>query len=265
MNHPIVVKIGGSTLGNRDTTIDDIVSLQQKGKRLIVVHGGGKIITEWLNKQNIVTQFVRGERVTDGASLDVVVAVLAGLVNKEIVAGINAAGGRAVGISGADGVLIEGKIREPEMGFIGSVNKVNTGVLNALLDIGFVPVVAPVGFNATKKQAGTTGLLNINADIVAGEIAAAVGAEKLVFLTDVSGVLDKSGKLISELNTDEAEAMIDSGGASGGMIPKINACLRAVADKGTACIIDGRKPHALIRDIEGKAEGTIIKSKNTTH
>lgn len=259
MNKPIVIKIGGSTLGSHDTTIEDIVTLQKQGKRLVVVHGGGKIITDWLYKQNIVSQFVRGERITDRASLDVVAAVLAGLVNKEVVAAINSSGGRAVGLSGVDGALIEGKIREPEMGYTGIVTGVNKSILETLLAADYVPVVAPVGFNSLESKPEATKMLNINADIVAGEIAAAVGADKLIFLTDVAGVMDRLGKIIPRLNSGEAETMITSGVASGGMIPKLNACLRAVSGKGTACIIDGRKPHALLNEIEDKGEGTIIR------
>ena len=259
MNKTIVIKIGGSTLGSHDTTLEDIVTLQKQGKRLVVVHGGGKVVTDWLLKQNIVTQFVRGERVTDRASLDIVVAVLAGLVNKELVAAINSLGGKAVGLSGVDGALIEGKIREPEMGYIGDVTKVNTGILNTLLDAGFVPVVSSIGFNAFENQTETTKLLNINGDTVAGEITAAIGAERLIFLTDVAGILDRSGKLLAQLSPVEAEALVTSGVASGGMIPKIKSCLRAVSDGRTACVIDGRKPHALLNEIEGRGEGTRIE------
>lgn len=259
MNNVIVIKIGGSTLGSHDTTIEDIVTLQRQGKRLVVVHGGGKVITEWQSRQNIVSQFVRGERVTDRASLDVVVAVLAGLVNTEIVAAINNLGGHAVGLSGVDGSLIESKVREPDMGYIGTVTKVNTALLETLLGAGFVPVVAPVGFNAFDRQPGTTKMLNINADTVAGEIAAAIGAEKLIFLTDVAGILDRSGKLLPRLSPVEAEALVNSGVASGGMIPKIKACLHALSTGRTTCISDGRKPHALLSEIEGQCDGTTIK------
>lgn len=254
----IVVKIGGSTLGSHDTTIEDIVTLQKEGKQVVVVHGGGRIISEWLAKQNIVSTFVRGERVTDRASLDVVTAVLAGLLNKEIVAAVNSCGGRAVGLSGIDGALIEGKIRERDMGYTGTVTGVNKGVLETLMAAGFVPVIAPVGYNISEKNPEAPRTLNINADTVAGEIAAALGAERLIFLTDVTGVLDQSRKLVTRLNSREAESMINSGIASGGMIPKLNACLRALSGSGTACIIDGRKPHALLNDIAGKSEGTVI-------
>ncbi len=256
----IVVKIGGATLGSHDTAIEDIVGLQRQGKSLIVVHGGGKVITEWLEKQGISSRFIQGERVTDKATLEVVTSVLAGLVNKEIVAAINGLGGRAVGISGVDGALVEGRIGDKEKGYVGVVVKVNTAILEALLGSGFIPVIAPIGFNSFDRPAGAPPTLNFNADVVAGELAAALGAERLVFLTDVGGISSQSGKLLSKLTPVEAEALIASGVASGGMIPKIKACLRALSNTSTTCIIDGRQPHALLREIEKGGSGTVIRA-----
>jgi acetylglutamate kinase len=253
----IVVKIGGATLGSQDTTIKDFVSLQRQGKSLVIVHGGGKIITDWLEKRGISTRFVNGERVTDEATLEVVVSVLAGLVNKEIVADINSGGGNAVGISGVDGGLIQGKIKDKKLGYIGEVVKVNLTPLEALLKSGYIPVVAPVSLNAGKISKAPR-VLNINADAVAGEIAAAIGAERLIILTDVVGVCDQSSNLLPRLSPDEAEALLASGVASGGMIPKIKACLRALSGTRVTRIIDGRQPHALLKEIEGKGGGTTI-------
>jgi len=254
----IVVKIGGATLGSHDTAIEDIVALQQQGKSLVVVHGGGKLITDWLEKQGIATRFVHGERITDEATLEVVVSVLAGLVNKEIVAEINALGGMAIGISGVDGAFIQGRIKEKELGYLGEVVEVNPAPLEALLESGYIPVVAPVSLHTGKPEKAPK-VLNINADAVAGEIAAAIGAERLIFLTDVVGVCDQSGNLLPRLSPDEAEALVTSGVASGGMIPKIKACLKALAGTATACIIDGRQQHALLSEIKGKGGGTTIK------
>ncbi len=256
-----MVKLGGASLGSGDTAIDDIVYLQQQGKSLVVVHGGGKLITEWLTKQGISTRFVHGERVTDRATLEVVISVLAGLVNKEIVAKINDLGGQAVGISGVDGALIQGRIKDIELGYVGSVVKVNLAPVEALLHKGYIPVVAPVGLLSVDKPDETTRMVNINADVVAGEIAAAIGAESLIFLTDVVGICDSSGKLLPQLSPDEAEGLIASGVASAGMIPKIKACLRALSNTSTTCIIDGRQPHALLGEIEGKNTGTTIIKK----
>lgn len=254
----IVVKIGGSTFGSQDTTFEDIVYLQQHGELLVVVHGGANRVTEWLTKQGISTRFVHGERVTDKSALDMVTAVLGGLVNKEIVASINSLGGWAVGICGIDGALIQGRIREREMGYVGEVVKVNLALLEALLGSGFIPVIGPLGLHSFDRPEGAPLSLNINGDTLAGDIAAAIGAERLIFLTDVAGILDHSGELLPRLSPEEAEALMASGKASGGMVVKIKACLRALSNISTARIIDGRQPHALLREIEGVNEGTTI-------
>ena len=258
MNRAIVVKIGGAVFDSRDTTIEDLVRLQQQDKSLVVVHGGGNLITEWLSKQGIPTRFVHGERVTDRATLEVVIAVLAGLANKEIVAAINSSGGRAIGISGVDGALIRSKIKDRELGYVGNVVKVNTVPLEVLLQAGYIPIVSPVSLDSFAESDDATQILNINGDLVAGEIAAAIGAERLIFLTDVAGVCDQSGKLLPRLSSSEAEALIVSGVASGGMIPKVKACLAALSGVSSARIIDGRQPHALLRELEGQGGGTII-------
>ncbi len=252
----ILIKIGGATLGSHDTTIEDVVYLQQQGKPIVIVHGGGRLITEWLNKQGIASRFIEGERVTDKATLEVVIAVLAGLVNKEIVAAINGLGGRAAGISGVDGALLQGRVKNKALGYVGSVVKIDLAIVESLLRSGYIPVIAPIALSSGDKPEEK--MLNINADTVAGEIAAVIGAERLIFLTDVAGVCDGSGKLLPRLSPGEAEALLASGVASGGMIPKIKACLRASADTSTACIIDGRQPHALRREIETGGSGTVI-------
>lgn len=253
-----VVKIGGATLGKHDTAIEDIVELQKQGRPVVVVHGGGKVITEWLTKLGITSQFIQGERVTDQTTLKVVTAVLAGLVNKEIVAAINTQYGQAVGITGIDGAVITGRIKDKAKGHVGEVTTVNTDILESLIKTGYIPVIAPLGINCSPESADTPATLNFNADTVAGEVAVALAAEKLVFLTDVAGVCDQSGRLLSRLTPAEAEALIDSGIADGGMIPKINACLQASSHKVTTAIVDGREPHALLREINKEGIGTII-------
>jgi len=254
----IVVKIGGATLGSHDTALEDIVELQKQGKSLVVVHGGGKLITEWLDKQGVPTNFLRGERVTDKPTLDVATAVLAGLVNKDITAAINTLGGKAVGISGVDGSIIEGEIKEKEKGYVGAVTRVNTAVLDALLGSGFIPVISPIGMNSAKRD-NEPSTLNYNADVVAGEIAVALNVETLIFLTDVDGVVDEEGRVLPSLTANEAKALIKSGVASGGMIPKINACLKALTVKASARIIDGRQSHALLNGLKGSKNGTTIQ------
>ncbi len=263
-----VVKIGGTTFDDHgdNFVVADIVALQRLGRRMVVVHGGGKLVTEWLDRQGVETRFVRGERVTDRPALEVATAVLGGLVNKEIVAAINCLGGRAVGISGVDGALAQSRLRKNDidMGFVGEVVTVDATVLEALLDAGFVPVVSPVSLHAVDRADGAPRILNVNGDPLAGEIAAALGAEKLVFLTDVDGISDKSGQVVSHLSPEEAERLVASGVASGGMIPKVNACLRALASGGTACIIDGRGAQALLGAVDGEAAGTTIRAEGNT-
>jgi acetylglutamate kinase len=255
-----VVKIGGATLGSHDTVIADVVKLQKQGESLVIVHGGAKVVTEWLRRQGTPTRFVHGDRVTDPAALEMVTAVLGGLVNKEIVANINDRGGWAVGITGIDGTLLQGKVRDEEMGYVARIVRVNTSLLEVLLSAGFIPVVAPLSMHSVDRPDGAPLMLNVNGDTVAGEIAAATKAKRLIFLTDVAGIKDQSGKLITELSPNEAEALIASGTVSGGMIPKIRACLRALSHGTVARIIDGRKPHALLREIEGGGVGTTIKA-----
>jgi len=261
MEKPIVIKIGGATFGKRDPILEDIVALQKKGKSLVVIHGGGSMVTEWLKKQGIETKFVRGERVTDKPALEIVTAVLGGLANKQIVATINHLGGRAVGISGVDGALIQGRTANSELGYVASTVKVDTSVLDALLKAGFIPVISPITDFTFDRPVDAPLMLNINGDPLAGEIATVLGAEKLIFLTDVTGVLDKNGKLLSVITVHQAKELVDSGVASGGMIPKLNACLQAAANQTTTCIVDGRQPHALIFAIESDRAGTVIRAR----
>ncbi len=258
MKDIIVVKIGGSIFDNRDTTIEDLVSLQKQGESLVVVHGGASVVTEWLMRLGVSTRFVQGERVTDAPTLDVVTAVLAGLVNKELVAAINRRGGQAVGISGVDGALIQSRMKDREMGYVGTVVKVNPAPLEALLKANFIPVVAPLSLYSVDKPDDDPPIINVNGDPVTGEIAAALGAERLIFLTDVAGVCDESGRVMPRLSVGEAEALMASGVASGGMIPKISACLRALTGNSITSIIDGRQSHALIKEMESQGGGTTI-------
>jgi acetylglutamate kinase len=255
----IVVKIGGSTLGNHDTTLEDLVELQKQGKSLVVVHGGAKVTTEWLARLGIPTSFVNGLRVTDAETLKVVAAALGGLVNKELVVAIQALDGKAVGLSGCDGNLLWAGVKSPEMGYVGEIMAVDPTLLKLLLNAGYMPVVAPISFGSVEDRVT---LLNVNGDTAAGEIAAALAAEKLIFLTDVDGIHDGSGKVIPRLNLAEAKDMLASGVASGGMIPKAEASLRALTTTKVVRIISGRVAHALRNDISGKARQT--KSGGTT-
>lgn len=254
----IVVKIGGSTLGSHDTTLQDLVALQREGLRPVVVHGGGKVISRWMERQGIRPRFVDGLRVTDEASLEVVVAVLSGLINKTLVASLLALGGRAVGICGADGGVLQGKVKDRRLGLVGSIVRVDVTPIKALLEAGYIPVVAPVAVHHPGGGKRTAGLLNVNADTAAGEIAAALEAERLVFLTDVEGVLDPSRRLIPRLTERQARSLMRSRIVAGGMLPKLEACLTALRGVRYAQIVDGRRPGALREVVAGHALGTRV-------
>ena len=257
-NGTILVKIGGSTLGSHDTTLRDLVALQQEGTPQVVVHGGGKVITEWMVRQGVRPRFVRGLRVTDESSLEIVVAVLTGLINKSLVASINGMGGRAVGLSGVDGGMLRAEILDPELGLVGRVERVDTGPIDALVEAGFIPVIAPVALLNSAGPAGEGSVVNVNADTVAGEIAAAMGAERLVMLTDVEGVLDSSRRLIPKITRRQAVDLMSSNIIAGGMAPKLGACLKALERVRVGHIVDGRRANALRDTVADKALGTRL-------
>ncbi len=247
----VVVKYGGAAMKDsdlKDKVIRDVVLMSCVGIRPVVVHGGGPEINTWLDKLGIEPQFKNGLRVTDAPTMDVVEMVLVGRVNKELVALINQAGGQAVGLCGKDANLIKARPADEEgIGFVGEVSSVDISLLESLAASGYIPVVSSVAADNNGQA------YNINADTVAGEIAAALGAEKLILLTDTAGILrdykDRS-TLIPKLDIQEARKLIDAGIVSGGMIPKVNCCVRSLAQgvRG-AHIIDGRLPHALLLEI----------------
>ncbi len=253
-----VVKIGGSTLGEHDTTLQDLAVLQKEGANPVVVHGGGKIISDWMAKQSIRATFKNGLRVTDEASLKIVVAVLGGLINKELVNALNNLGARAVGFSGADAGMLRAKIKDPELGFVGSITHVDPSIIETVVAAGCIPVIAPVATAVDDDPDFAGSLLNINADTAAGEIAAALKASRLIFLTDVEGVMDSSRRLIPRITERQAQELIHSQVIAGGMIPKIEACLQALRDGANSQIIDGRLPGALRASLNGKRMGTKI-------
>lgn len=268
----IVVKYGGHAMGDEALGAEfarDIVLLKQSGINPIVVHGGGPQIGAMLTRLGIKSEFSGGLRITDKATVEVVEMVLAGSINKQIVAQLNQAGGQAVGLCGKDGNLIVArkihqKIHDPDsniekildLGFVGEPEKINPAILETILKSDIIPVIAPVGVS----RSGET--YNINADTVAGAIAAAMGAARLLLLTDVRGVLDKQGKLIEKLSVGEARALMKDGTISGGMIPKIETCIESVEGGVEAVVIlDGRERHAALLELFTEhGVGTLIQN-----
>jgi acetylglutamate kinase len=255
----ILVKYGGHAMGNGengDPFARDIVLLKQVGINPIVVHGGGPQIGQMLQRLGIKSRFVDGLRVTDSETMEVVEMVLAGTINKQLVAAINAAGGCAVGLSGKDGGLIRARklTRNGDLGFVGEPERIEERVLATFRQSDIIPVIAPIGVGANGET------YNINADTVAGAVAGAVKAKRFLLLTDVGGVLDSDKRLISELSAAEARRLIKDGTISGGMIPKVETCLSAV-DRGVeaAVILDGRVPHAILLELFTEGAGTLIR------
>ena len=255
----IVAKIGGSTFGKKDSIIHDVVDLQQQGYQPVLVHGGGNVISQWMERQGVRPRFVRGLRVTDAKGLDIVIAVLAGVVNKGIVASLSAIGGKAIGLSGVDGGILHANILNPELGFVGKISRVDVTPIRAIINAGFIPVIAPVAIGESNDI--NQSLLNVNADTAAGEIASALKAERLVFLTDIDGVLDVNNQLIEALSLEQGRNLIESGIAKQGMIPKLESGLTAAASGCDVSIINGNTPQALLHSVDGKRIGTIIKTR----
>jgi acetylglutamate kinase len=248
----VVVKIGGSIHGD-GTALEDVVTLARLGVRPVVVHGGGPMITEWQGRMGLEAKFVDGRRYTDEMTLDLARMVLIGKANSDLVAHLVSLGGRAVGLSGIDGGLIRARLRDPKLGLVGEVTHVDLGPVKALMDAGYLVVVAP---SATDGEGQP---LNVNADSIAGDIARALGAEKLVMFTDVDGVKDASGNVLSALTVAQVNDLIASGEIKGGMIPKVEACVRALDTVPRAHILDGRVPHALLGELFTDAGvGTMI-------
>jgi len=266
----IVVKYGGHAMGDEhlaDLFAQDVVLLKQIGMNPVVVHGGGPQIGQMLDRLKIKSSFIDGLRVTDRETVEIVEMVLSGSINKQLVSAINGAGGYAIGLSGKDANLIRARklTRERresdshiekvlDLGFVGEPEAINTEVLQLFERSAIIPVIAPIGVGATGET------FNINADTAAGVVAGAIKATRLLLLTDVKGVLDKSKALLHELTLTEAKALIADGTIQGGMIPKIETCLEAVeAGVEAAVIIDGRVPHAILLELFAEGAGTLIR------
>jgi acetylglutamate kinase len=264
----IVVKYGGAAMKEaelRQKVIRDVVFMTSVGIRPVLVHGGGPEINVWLSKLNIEPQFINGLRVTDAETMEVVEMVLVGRVNKQIVEMINLEGGSAVGLCGKDGNLIRARPQGNEdIGFVGEVAAIDTTLLHTLIKAGHIPVVSSVACDETGQA------YNINADTVAGELAAALGAEKLILLTDIPGILeDRSDpdSLIRSIDIQQARELIQKGIVNGGMIPKVQCCVRSLAQGvKTAHIIDGRVPHSLLLEIfsDGGVGSMLVATDHTS-
>jgi acetylglutamate kinase len=258
----VVIKYGGAAMqdcGLKQKVMQDIVLMKYVGMHPIVIHGGGPEINAMLKRLEIKSSFIDGLRVTDQATMEIVEMVLGGKVNKEIVSGINASGGKAVGISGKDGGLIEARALDPKglMGFVGEVQNINPQVIETMIESGYIPVIAPIGIDDQGQS------YNINADLAAAAIAVSMKADKLVLLTDVPGLLQDpkdADSLISVLKVSEVAGYIAEGTIAGGMIPKVHCCEEAVAGGvGRTHIIDGRVPHSILLEVfTDEGVGTMV-------
>jgi acetylglutamate kinase len=256
----VVIKFGGNAMGDEAAMADfarDIVLMRQVGVNPVVVHGGGPMINDLLGKLGIKSEFVRGKRVTDQPTIEVVEMVLSGLVNKRIVQAINDQGGRAVGLSGKDDDLLVCEADDPDLGFVGRPVEMNVQVLRDLFEAGIIPVVAPVATGMNDNET-----FNVNGDTAAGAIAGALQADRLLLLTDVAGVKDETGEVLTQLSPEQVKDLTDRGIISGGMIPKTETALRAIEQGVRAVVIlDGRLPNASLLELFTEhGAGSIIRS-----
>jgi len=248
-----VVKLGGSTLEHQRAVLQDIIWLHALGADIALVHGGGPYITEWLQKLNIPTRFEQGLRVTDAQTLEIVRMVLCGQINPALVAMAAQLGGKAVGLSGSDGNMVHCHKTNERIGFVGEIDTIDPMLVQQVLDDGFIPIIAPVGL----APDGTC--LNMNADLVASQLAGALKADGLIFLSNVDGIRSTDGSLIPELNKAQAHKLIDEGAIRDGMIPKVTACLDALINVPCVHIVNGSTPHVLLDELEdNQAIGTKI-------
>ncbi len=249
----LVIKLGGSTLEHQRTVLQDIIWLRRMGVYPILVHGGGPYINEWLKRLNIEAHFESGLRVTDSQTLEIVRMVLLGQINPQLVLMTSQMGGKAIGLSGTDGGMIRAHIANARLGFVGEIDAIDATPALNLLEAGYIPIIAPLG----EALDGTC--LNINADLVAAHLAGALGAAKLLYLSNVAGIYHADGKLISEVSETQAHQLIEEGVITGGMIPKVQACLDALVTVPCIHILDGRKPHILVQGLCAQhSAGTMI-------
>lgn len=259
----VVVKYGGNAMINshlKEQVMEDIVLLHLTGVKIVLVHGGGPEINEMMDKLGKKAQFVDGLRVTDKETVDIVQMVLAGKINKTLVNHIEVKGGKAMGISGLDGHLIEAKMKDERLGFVGEITNINIEPVTDLLGKGYIPVISTVGCDSESN------VYNINADTAAARIAGALGAQRLIMMTDIAGILkdkDDPSTLIPEITIKEAESLFEQGVIQGGMIPKVKCCIDAIGHGvKNVIIMDGRIPHSILMEIlTDEGAGTMVKEK----
>ncbi|HKW78407.1 MAG TPA: acetylglutamate kinase [Candidatus Limnocylindria bacterium] len=248
----VVIKVGGAAAGDEGIALDLVAERVERPEAFVIVHGGGPLVGEWSKRLGLETRFQDGLRITDATTRDVALAALAGLANKRLVAALAARGVNAVGVSGVDAGLLVVDRAEPTLGFVGRVRAVRPKLIETLLEGRFVPVIAPAARDAGGE------LVNVNADEAAGAIAAGTGARLLLFVTDVDGVRDRGGRLISRLDAAEVERLRSEGVVSGGMLPKLEACLVAAAEGCTAAIVRATDRDAIRAVLEGHEAGTVV-------
>jgi acetylglutamate kinase len=248
-----VAKLGGSTLQYQRAVLQDLIWLHQLGVKVVLVHGGGPSITAWLEKLHIPTHFEQGLRVTDAQTLEVVRMVLCGEINQELVTLASEMGGNVVGLCGTDGHMVQAHIANDPLGLVGEIDTIDATLVLHTIDLGYLPIIAPLGLGPD----GTC--LNINADLVASHLAGALKADRLIFLSDVKGIHLADGSHLSEVNAMQAQRLIEEGVIYGGMIPKITACLDALANVPRVHIVDGSTSHVLLYELEDHPQiGTTI-------
>lgn len=256
----VVIKYGGNAMINqslKEQVMEDIVLLWLTGVKVVLVHGGGPEISEMMQKLGKESQFVDGLRVTDKETVDIAQMVLAGKINKSLVNFLNINGGKAMGISGIDGQLIEASVKNPKLGYVGKIEKVNIGAVEDLLERGYIPVVSTIGCDTEGN------VYNINADTAAAFIAGALNAKRLIMMTDIAGILkdkDDPSTLIPDITVSQAKELYESGVISGGMIPKVDCCVEAI-NRGVkkVIIMDGRVPHSILMELfTDEGAGTMV-------
>lgn len=248
-----VIKLGGSTLEHQRTVLQDMIWLHRIGAYPILVHGGGPYINEQLEKLNSEARFENGLRVTNAQTLEIVRMVLLGQLNPQLVLMASQMGGRAIGLSGMDGGIMRAHIANERLGFVGEIDAIDTDPIRNLIEAGYIPIVAPLG----EAEDGTC--LNINADLAASHLAGALGADKLLFLSNVAGICRSNGEVISRMTAAQARGLIENGVITGGMIPKVQACLDALETVSCVHILDGGEPHILLRSLlANQSTGTLM-------